>query len=600
MINPVFAVQKYRNLSIRNKIFLSYILILIIIFVIVIAFNGVQVSKETREKTEYTAEQALLQTSSFIEFKTSATKNILNITALNSTLQDILSQETELYRNNVGLWLINTQKIEEVFFTTSYNPDFMAVKLYLESGLTDLFTNEQYNSMKDYQDESWFKVINPGTNKVYWFVESSFADVEQPTLIAMKKIPSKTNLNDSIGFLRIDIDRNIIIDLLEQGLTTEDSMSFLISPTEIICESENMQFLDESLQNRIIDYIRNTDAADPVWKNFRSVKGDMLVVHKRLSNTDWKLVTLIPQKDINSQIRDAIIKLIFTLFLIIPITLPIAYLVSKSITNRISLLTEQIQKVGIKHLDLKIDPDSHDEVGILTTKFNLMLDRISTLLEEKFDLGQELKSIELKALQAQINPHFLYNTLDQLYWLGVKHDVKEISDLVLSFSKFYKLSLSKGKSEVTIQNEIEHIQTYINIQNFRFDNSFKLEIEVGEEYTDILIPKISLQPIIENSIIHGIQESDNEKGTISIYTETLEDNLLLKIKDDGVGMTKDQLSGLFEEKKDYDSLHGFGLKNIDSRYKLLFGPDYGITIESELNEGTSVIIKIPIKRKPRL
>ena len=169
----------------------------------------------------------------------------------------------------------------------------------------------------------------------------------------------------------------------------------------------------------------------------------------------------------------------------------------------------------------------------------IMISRIKQLMEKQYHSGQRLKTAELKALQAQINPHFLYNTLELINRLSKKNKVCEVEEVIHSLAKYYKLNLSRGDDFITLRDELEHVSAYVSIQNVRFKNKFTFEVDVDEQFLDMLVPKTILQPIVENSVIHGILEKDDGEGIIRIFSSVEGNNLILSIQDNGKGVPED-------------------------------------------------------------
>ena len=203
----------------------------------------------------------------------------------------------------------------------------------------------------------------------------------------------------------------------------------------------------------------------------------------------------------------------------------------------------------------------------------------------------------MKALQAQINPHFLYNTLDLVNCLALREQVPAIGEAVGALSRFYRLSLSGGAERVTVAQELEHVETYLRIQNMRFDDGIALSVDVPAEVRAATILKIVLQPLVENAVLHGIREKESGRGTVTIRGHTLEGaaglEVVLEIEDDGVGMDAAQLEALGEERAG-PSEHGYGVRNIDRRLKVEYGAEYGLTFRSRPGAGTAVLVRIPL------
>ena len=247
---------------------------------------------------------------------------------------------------------------------------------------------------------------------------------------------------------------------------------------------------------------------------------------------------------------------------------------------------------------IKSDEDNKDdELGELINNYNYMISKMSKLVSDQYKYGKAVKNAELKALQSQINPHFLYNTLDMINWMSYKNMNSEISTAVKSLAKFYKLSLNKGNDLTYIGDELDHVSLYVKIQNMRYRNRISLEINISEEINNYLIPKITLQPIVENSISHGILAKGNVNGKITISGDILNDEIYLNVYDDGIGIEKEKLPLLLSSEEIETNGSGYGLKNINQRLTLLYGESYGLSFNSTYGYGTTVTIKLPLINK---
>ena len=219
-----------------------------------------------------------------------------------------------------------------------------------------------------------------------------------------------------------------------------------------------------------------------------------------------------------------------------------------------------------------------------------MVRRIQKLMEQVRQEEITLRKTELKALQAQINPHFLYNTLDAIAWLCEEGRNKDAEDMVTSLAKLFRISISKGHELITIEKEIQHAQSYLRIETFRYKNQFTYTFDVDENCLGYLCNKITLQPIIENAIYHGLNRMVDE-GEITIRIREDGDDIILSVEDNGIGMTEEQCQEIL--RKEPGDRTGIGIKNVNDRIKIYFGEEYGLTITSELDEGTCVDIRMP-------
>lgn len=282
----------------------------------------------------------------------------------------------------------------------------------------------------------------------------------------------------------------------------------------------------------------------------------------------------------------------------IVIVLLLGLLVSSSLSRRIQLLNRQMQHVETGYpAKLEISA-GRDEIGDLISAYNTMAERISVLTEEKITANEEMNSARLQALRAQIEPHFLYNTLDMINWLTRNNRNKEASEAILALSRFYRLSLNKGNLTTTVSDEIEHVSLYVRLMNMRFNGKINYIVDVPDEILDLRIPMIILQPIIENAIQHGIQENKIGSGNISLIAWIEDDVIVFLIADDGVGMPQELIERLTDAEIKNNRSSGIGIYNTHRRIQLSDTngdqSGYGIFYKSEEGFGTEVTIRVPI------
>lgn len=265
-----------------------------------------------------------------------------------------------------------------------------------------------------------------------------------------------------------------------------------------------------------------------------------------------------------------------------------------SITKPIKELSQNVYRVGTG--DFSVQPvTTHDnEIQTLSIGFDRMVKRIDTLVDRIKAEQVSLRRTELQLLQAQINPHFLYNTLDTIIWFAETEQPEQVVHMVEALSTFFRASLSKGQDVVAVQVEKQHVYSYLEIQQMRYGDILEYKIEFDEGIGECLIPKITLQPIVENAIYHGIKNKRG-KGNIKVTGKQEGDIVKFVVEDNGAGMTKEHLQKILEEQQG-ERKQGFGMANVNERIQLYYGREYGIQIESELGEGTKVIISVPIKK----
>ena len=270
-----------------------------------------------------------------------------------------------------------------------------------------------------------------------------------------------------------------------------------------------------------------------------------------------------------------------------------AWVLSRALSRPVHQLDEAMGEVERGRLDVRLETDRADELGRLSSRFNRMAAEYRLNLDRSVQRERELNRARLGMLQAQLNPHFLYNTLDAMKWLGVAHQAPEVAALATDLADILRFSIS-GDELVTLEQELELIDRYVNIQLIRFEDRFAFEIDIAERFQGCLVPKLALQPLVENAIIHGV--ADRDDGYIKVQAVQEGDDLVLRVSDNGCGMTPEVLERLNSGDKRIPGGH-LGLYNTDSIIRLRFGAAYGLTARSVPGEGSCVSLRMPIQRE---
>ena len=262
-----------------------------------------------------------------------------------------------------------------------------------------------------------------------------------------------------------------------------------------------------------------------------------------------------------------------------------------------NFVTVQTEKVAGGDFSVKTQVEAGDEIAVLTRSFNDMTEEIGILVDDIRKKQENLRIIENRLLQEQINPHFLYNTLDAIVWLAEENKSAEVVKMVTSLSDFFRTTLSKGHDYITVKEERTHIESYLEIQQFRYQDILDYEIQMDEEIYGYIIPKLTLQPLVENALYHGIKNKRG-KGKILITGKKQGDKIIFQVIDNGKGMTEEELNSLRKKMAGTDTgdeAKGFGVSNVNQRIKYYYGEEYGVFFESKENEGTNATIIIAAK-----
>lgn len=597
----------FNNIKLKNKLMISYFILILVPLGLLTIISYQQVNKFTGQQIMYSAQQSLEQTYSFLSYKIEKVVDVLDIISTDDKIQNILVSSDD-YKNNLPKQLGDMDTLTQLLKSYQKNNDVYSVKLYIDDDL--LYAQENVNLLgfSSCKGRMWFEELEKSRWATRFFPSSEMvkyisSDIPNSTLYpnisdktdspktisVVKGIRDFNNYQKIIAVIRIDILESTIQDIVKKANSTKGGVAYLQNSRGITVASSSSILSDKW---KLEASLCNKNGLSNSWFEDKIDKVNLRFGCMSVPETDWNIVSVIPTDEILGASK-AIRNQMFLLMIILGLAAYVlAYIISKSSVKRISQVINKMKKVQNGDLNVIINTSSKDEIGELIDNFNYMVKKIDVLVDEQYRLGINVKNAELKALQAQINPHFLYNTLDMINWSAIRNKIPEISSIVKSLAKFYKLSLSKGKESVPLGNEIEHVLLYIDIQNKRFENKITTLLDIDEEIYKYSIIKILLQPIVENSILHGIMEKENKSGTIEISAK-LENHLIkIKIVDDGVGIPKQKLETLLI-KPSSNPTRGFGVQNVNNRIKLFYGDKYGISYKSAVGVGTEVEIIIP-------
>lgn len=585
------------GMQLRHKLLMSYLLFILIPLGMLSFVSYNSFSKIIKDYVFFSVQSNFNLTYSYLSDKLYKVITTSEIVMKDDKLSNIFLRDFSQYsavENNVFI-----TEITNYLSSFEDNSDIYRVRIYVPD--ENLYSEPSYyfRNMKDIESKKWYKAAFEIAN-LAWCPSSYFDctdfDVGEASnayvLALMRKIKDPTNYLKNAGFIRVDFRESAMRNIIEMADSVKGSLTYVQSEGNIPVVTSNSDLYEEI---GIPVTQLNGDHSGTVLQPY-SVRGEKVYyLSRQFKQSDWVLVTVIPYGEIVAQAKALQSEILILILLISSAAFAFAWYVAFSMTKRISLLKRKMKDVQEGKLNSIIETSAGDEIGELTRSYNYMLGKISKLIEERYKAGIEVKNAELKALQAQINPHFLYNTLDMINWLAQKNRVEDVEQAVNSLAMYYKLSLSKGMEEITIGDELEHVSSYVKIQNMRFSNKICLIIEVDEEIKEYMILKLTLQPIIENAILHGIVKNMSREGTIIIEGRVREEVIILQVQDNGAGMSESNLEMLNSAKSEKKAFDGYGVKNVIDRIKLFYGEAYGLTYTSVLGKGTTVEIRIPAK-----
>lgn len=582
------------GLGIRQKIFVSFLLLISFCLFTTMYLISTRVSDVIRDKTVNYSLQLVNKTMENIEYYLLDTqylaKNIALDEQVNQKVIELSEKTTVDNRSRVQLdSMLNKYKYLKTYITD--------ITLVNDNENGSIIYNAVYDDKYPIAEQNWYRQFRESSaeslfSKVHKSIVRDTTMSSLDTFTYLLKVYDPLRPTRYLYTISIELDLRVIDDALAQLNSNEGWINRVYNANHQLMNGNEGPALQDTLT-----LSNQNDGASNL--NVRIGNDKYTLLQSGSKDYSWRLISLVPQKAImfeaNSiQIFIAMIGLVLLLLAVF-----LSNRISKSITGPLMQLMKAIKEIEKGNFDFKSDVNTGDEIKELNDVINSMVFNIKELLVRNKEEEQAKRKAELTALQAQINPHFLYNTLESLNWYAVRKKEPEISEVITNLGKFFRISLSKGSPFITIEQEMEHVKSYLSIQKFRnavrFDASIGIEEASKERYT----PKLILQPIIENALIHGLRNKE-APGRLDIRIEQEENAVLFIVADDGLGIKADKLADIRDAltRTKTTGTGSYGLKNVNDRIRLFFGTAYGIHIESHANGGTEVRIRIPILTEP--
>ena len=449
----------------------------------------------------------------------------------------------------------------------------------------------------DVIDENWFRNTLLKTENLHFstpHVQTIFdgSESQYRWVISMSRAVEITNgpYTDQ-GVLLIDIRYNSLERLFDGVNLGNGGYAYLISSDGEIIYHPKAQLIDSGIVKE-----NNQESAGLKDGNYEEVfDGEKRIVSvKTVGYTGWKIVGVTPLDGMSlNNIKTKLLMVFIIAFVLFILSIINSY-ISTRITDPIKELEKAVNEIEQGNLEVEVRSAGSYEIQHLGTSIQSMARRIRKLMNDIVAEHESKRRSEFDTLQSQINPHFLYNTLDIIVWMIENEKQSEAVKVVTALARFFRISLSKGKSIIPVKDELEHVRNYLMIQHMRYKNKFTYDIEADEDVLELASLKLMLQPLVENAIYHGMEFMDGD-GEILVRAWRREDDLYMSVSDNGLGMTQEQVERLFQAADHTTSGRGsgIGVKNVNERIKLYFGTGYGLEILSEPDEGTTVTAHLP-------
>lgn len=585
-----------QKLSMHKRMMLYFSVPLILVQILLCFLCYPQVVRHYREKTDYSMEQSVSQAISFTESYLRNMTYLANMVEDNGVIQNTLSadgfgeerpymeQWLEYYELNKEF---NSYEISNsIYRFCLYVPDevMYAGNQYYFDGVSRL------KERSDYVDLRY--ALNTGEDYVAISRERDGVDQQDTSQMVTlyHRIASKKEKEEELGICSISVSAKYFQDIMKNANITSEGLVYLMSENGRMITSSNSSILQKMQKKGILlNY-----GAELFMEKKKEGQKEYYITRQNVDGASWQMILIIPENEYEDQYRFLWLSAALMLGSMIAVIVLMSYLLSGYYVGRLKKLNVEMTGLESGNLNANLPiTTEEDEIEEIYHNFNGMVQEVQRLMQEHYQLGKEVKMAEVRALQAQINPHFLYNTLDLINWISMDYGAEEIGTLTWNLARFYRLSLNHGKSLISIGEEVEHVEVYVNIENYHFDNAISLEVDVPEELKSYACLNIILQPFVENAIVHGIAEKpDIESCEIRICARREEQDIVFSVQDDGPGVDVKEMQK--ETQQDIRTAqHGYGVRNINFRLKHCFGEKYGVTyLESE--KGTHVEIKIPV------
>ncbi len=561
----------FKNLQFRSKLFLSYIFVVIVPLTVLGAYSYSLANSTFLAETKLWMTESVRQATEGLSGRFANYGNMLEYVVTNA---QVLRVVNDVDSTTFQKYTDYTQVIDPVFITTrSLNSEIVSLLIYTDNP-TISERADSFSRLDRIAGESWYDRIRDGGGP-YWRVGEDGIEGYMRFHQRFRNSPI------SVLAIRIDDDRTFDLEIGsagEYGIRIHDDQGDLVYAKEPQSEHDCLP-PGETLHGRI-------PPGGP--QEIRIGRTRFLAIRQPIGQTGWTFYCYSPM-----QVHMAAAGNILgaTLVLIAACLVLLFFLIwvfSRTLVRRIHNLNEKMRQVEEGNMDLVVTSATRDEIGQLTNRFGNMMRRINALIEEIYKSRLVQKDAEMKALQAQINPHYLYNTLSLINWKAIEIDAMEISRITRSISTYYRTVLNNGQDVITVEDELTNTRCYLDIQLQMHNNSFQVRYDIDPSILGFSMIKIILQPIVENAIVHGLEQRRDTGGEIVVTGKMDGDHILLSVRDNGPGMEQDKTRAILGVES-----AGYGLKNVNERLRLFFGPTCGLSIRSAPGAGTEVVVCIP-------
>ena len=560
----------FNGIKLRYKLAIFYSLFCFLPVMLLFWLSFLQMRSIIDDKGKMNLQSYLQQSVSSMDRTLDGYNSLSDYIAFDRTLAEVFSME---YGTPYEQYEQLTQKVDPILRTASYfHGGMQQITIYTDNGMVKHDTTVA--PVSEIEETDWYQktLEHPGLN---WF-----ANYQEETLFSARKL-AFSGAREGVNILYMDVDYQKLFTPYAETLISECGLYITDQDGKLVFEESRFSGKNQNYDLTYSEFLEQRDRGST----------DYIILCEQSNTTGWTVWLYQPVGLAGEAMRPIGVMAGVTILICIFAAVLAYFITSGMVSSRIERLTHFMQEVQEGSMDMQMESDDRDEIGMLYRGFGSMMKRIRTLINEVYLSKITQKEAELKALQAQINPHFLYNTLSLINWKALAAGEEDISRMTLALSTFYRTALNRGRNVLQVETELSNTRAYLEIQSMLHDGDFDYEIEAQTEILRCESLNLILQPLVENAIHHGIEEKTDGRGKITVRGWKEDNCVWFMVEDNGVGMEQEVADKILTMES-----KGYGVRNVDERIRLCYGEKYAMKVESVVGKGTKMTIHFPARR----
>lgn len=560
----------FNGIKLRYKLAIFYSLFCFLPVMLLFWLSFLQMRSIIDDKGKMNLQSYLQQSVSSMDRTLDGYNSLSDYIAFDRTLAEVFSME---YGTPYEQYEQLTQKVDPILRTASYfHGGMQQITIYTDNGMVKHDTTVV--PVSEIEETDWYQktLEHPGLN---WF-----ANYQEETLFSARKL-AFSGAREGVNILYMDVDYQKLFTPYAETLISECGLYITDQDGKLVFEESRFSGKNQNYDLTYSEFLEQRDRGST----------DYIILCEQSNTTGWTVWLYQPVGLAGEAMRPIGVMAGVTILICIFAAVLAYFITSGMVSSRIERLTHFMQEVQEGSMDMQMESDDRDEIGMLYRGFGSMMKRIRTLINEVYLSKITQKEAELKALQAQINPHFLYNTLSLINWKALAAGEEDISRMTLALSTFYRTALNRGRNVLQVETELSNTRAYLEIQSMLHDGDFDYEIEAQTEILQCESLNLILQPLVENAIHHGIEEKTDGRGKITVRGWKEDNCVWFMVEDNGVGMEQEVADKILTMES-----KGYGVRNVDERIRLCYGEKYAMKVESVVGKGTKMTIHFPARR----